>query len=935
MTFTAPDGTEIELRDAQTGGQPLQGSGCYGGPSRGKVFIAADGSAATFVSEAEILDERQPHFPNVIYPSGYLMLRDGTRYRIDSGKTSWFRDANGNQVSFTYSGNDLIGIDDSLNRHISVSGGTISFKGANGVTRTLTIHGDSLSNVLRKHSDGSTEFTIKTFSQLFPNLQNPQQGTFNPWVVKDVELPDGRKYEFRYDSYANLAQVILPTKYDRWGNRTVDFTQDPGDPHLRTYGINSAPFKIDPQTNQLYSPNDQFLPNDQTNNLMKYDVAGNLKHDAYSGAGNRTYDGENRITSAWGGNNQAQLYAYDASGQRIKRTVNGVQTFQVFGFGGELVAEYPATPAVGSPQKEYAYRNGQLLITAEPGAAAAPTAGLIAYWKLDENSGATTADSSGNGHTGTLTNGPTWTAGQVNAGVSFDGVNDQVVNNGIADVTNNFTISFWAQPTATHEIDGESTAGFGGTAGQRYALWPLWYDNGHTGAGVSVGSNGVSVYEHAANYMPAPLVYSGSLNGWTHVTVVYENKQPKLYINGSLVSTGLTSPMSFVHINPFELGGDVYGYYAGKLDDIRVYNRALSAAEVATLPNGSGASGAQLKWLVTDQLGTPRMVLDQSGALANVKRHDYLPFGEELLAPTGGRTSGQGYGGDGVRQQFTGQERDSETGLDYFLARYYSSSQGRFVSVDPLAASAHAAHPQTWNRYSYVLNNPLKHTDPTGMTVAEYDQMSQAAIEQRRWFHAAKQSEQPADTSVAPAPQPQEPETNNPPTIDNSGAVNQACSIQVSFSGQYDGLPNGPSVPRANGVPVYGIGFSVNISGLPGNVALRSSEQNPKPKRTWLVEQWVADYNFRDGQVVRHDTKARMDNLAGAVPGPQRDGDRVSWWDHPGDGTPNLRGYFTKRNFYIKAYNGTQHCELAFHLTFRVFNGGITNAGWGPGNYNR
>lgn len=42
--------------------------------------------------------------------------------------------------------------------------------------------------------------------------------------------------------------------------------------------------------------------------------------------------------------------------------------------------------------------------------------------------------------------------------------------------------------------------------------------------------------------------------------------------------------MSFVHLNPAEIGGDVYGFYAGKLDEIRVYNRALSAAEVATLP---------------------------------------------------------------------------------------------------------------------------------------------------------------------------------------------------------------------------------------------------------------------------------------------------------------------------------------------------------------
>ena len=85
---------------------------------------------------------------------------------------------------------------------------------------------------------------------------------------------------------------------------------------------------------------------------------------SYDVAGNRSYDGENKITSARGGNNQAQLYAYDASGQRIKRTVNGVETWQVYGFGGELVAEYAASGAATSPKKEYGYRNGQLLVTA-------------------------------------------------------------------------------------------------------------------------------------------------------------------------------------------------------------------------------------------------------------------------------------------------------------------------------------------------------------------------------------------------------------------------------------------------------------------------------------------------------------------------------------------------------------------------------------------
>jgi RHS repeat-associated protein len=69
-----------------------------------------------------------------------------------------------------------------------------------------------------------------------------------------------------------------------------------------------------------------------------------------------------------------------------------------------------------------------------------------------------------------------------------------------------------------------------------------------------------------------------------------------------------------------------------------------------------------------------------------------------------------------LRQKFTGQERDAESGLDYFLARCYASGQGRFTSVDPLLASARAGNPQSWNRYAYVINNPLRLVDPSGMS---------------------------------------------------------------------------------------------------------------------------------------------------------------------------------------------------------------------------
>jgi RHS repeat-associated protein len=92
-----------------------------------------------------------------------------------------------------------------------------------------------------------------------------------------------------------------------------------------------------------------------------------------------------------------------------------------------------------------------------------------------------------------------------------------------------------------------------------------------------------------------------------------------------------------------------------------------------------------------------------------------LPFGEELYAGIGPRTTATGYTGDNVRQKFTQKERDNETGLDFFGARYYASTQGRFTSVDPVALKLkHLNNPQDLNRYSYVANNPLVFFDPDG-----------------------------------------------------------------------------------------------------------------------------------------------------------------------------------------------------------------------------
>ena len=144
-----------------------------------------------------------------------------------------------------------------------------------------------------------------------------------------------------------------------------------------------------------------------------------------------------------------------------------------------------------------------------------------------------------------------------------------------------------------------------------------------------------------------------------------------------------------------------------------VYNvSGQLVAEYAT----SGTPLAGIRYLTTDHLGSTRVVTQAvvSGPDGGVvSRHDYLPFGEEI-GSLGGRTAALKYSASGTAQKFTGKERDNESGLDYFGARYFSGAEGRFTSVDPENASGDPADPQSWNGYAYARNNPLLYVDPDG-----------------------------------------------------------------------------------------------------------------------------------------------------------------------------------------------------------------------------
>ena len=238
VTFRAPDGTEYAFRDRATNGQRNVLANCQlNPPSRGTVFDSMDGSSATYIADYAIYDQNYAGGPSTeIAENGYVILPNGTRYRIEAGNVVWMLDKDGNKTTYTYNGNTYI-ITDALNRQVTIEYGIqdsapyglcdrITYKGSGGATRIIRISYKNLSDVLR------AGYSIQTRQQLFPDVYgqgacnpNSSEGCgsliTNPQKRSTVWLPDGRSYKFQYNSYAELARVELPTggvvEYD-WVN---------------------------------------------------------------------------------------------------------------------------------------------------------------------------------------------------------------------------------------------------------------------------------------------------------------------------------------------------------------------------------------------------------------------------------------------------------------------------------------------------------------------------------------------------------------------------------------------------------------------------------------------------------------------------------------------------------------------------------------------
>ena len=248
-----------------------------------------------------------------------------------------------------------------------------------------------------------------------------------------------------------------------------------------------------------------------------------------------------------------------------------------------------------------------------------------------------------------------------------------------------FTLAFWVKPTAQTALPAESNVGADAIASKGNEAIPAQHGGsiasggGHAGVGVSVGTNGVSVFEHGADYFAPVLVHGAAITQWTHIALVYQEGTPTLYLNGKAVHTGLKSARTPI---PSVAPGDRSGF-GGELKGYKQLSTALNAEQVATLQTAmqeqdETPAGEPLELSFNDEgelifsAGVPGMYILQT-ANAQFPATYYVPgFAQELELSGAWQVS---FPADsGVAGSVAFEELDSWTNHANPLIKYFSGT---------------------------------------------------------------------------------------------------------------------------------------------------------------------------------------------------------------------------------------------------------------------
>jgi fibronectin type 3 domain-containing protein len=199
-----------------------------------------------------------------------------------------------------------------------------------------------------------------------------------------------------------------------------------------------------------------------------------------------------------------------------------------------------------------------------------PPVGLVAAYGFEETSGTTAADSSGKGSTGTVSGATPVTGGKFGRALSFDGINDLVTvpDANALDLAPGMTLEAWVKPTT---VSGWRTALLKERPGQlSYALYAA-ADNGRPQTEISAGAS-----------REARGTAALTAGAWSHLAATYDGTTLRLYVNGAQVSSTAATGTLFNSTGALRIGGNkIWGeYFSGLIDEVRVYERALTPAEI-------------------------------------------------------------------------------------------------------------------------------------------------------------------------------------------------------------------------------------------------------------------------------------------------------------------------------------------------------------------
>ena len=480
-----------------------------------------------------------------------------------------------------------------------------------------------------------------------------------------------KTFTFGYNGISRLTSANYGTEtvsytYDKSGNRLTQVSSVDG----------TTTYTVATDSNQL--THRSLVPEDTDFATLNYsyDTEGKLTQrsegtdsDAF------TYSFGSQLTQIQktraGVVSQTLSYAYDGGGQRVKVTDSGGTRYFLYD-GGMPVLELDENKKIAT---SYLYGADGVVYRRKHNA--------VAHWHFDEGNGTAAHDVDGGNH-GTLGDGdaaksPTWSFG---CGLLFDGVDDLVKvpdSDALDLVGDKLTIAAWVNRSS---------------AGSGYIVKKVDASNGYR---LWITATGTLQFEVLLSGTTKTVTSTTTLpvNEWKHITARYDGTELRVFIDGTIESATTAATGSLAATTEALWLGyyDVTNHHLhGHLDDVSIYDRALSDSEIADLVNDVDR---RYEYHHINALGSNIVSTDDNQNV--LARYEYDVFGA-IRSETG--TS------DNTRK-FTGKEFDADSNLYYYGARYYDPYIGRFTQRDPIGDGV--------NWYTYTYNNPLKYTDPNGL----------------------------------------------------------------------------------------------------------------------------------------------------------------------------------------------------------------------------